>query len=40
MKVVITEFMDQPAVDALRKQFDVIYDPNCAGSCSKISYVN
>jgi len=27
MKVVITEFMDEPAVDALRARFDVVYDP-------------
>ena len=27
MRIVITEFMDEPAVDALRKQFDVVYDP-------------
>ena len=35
MKIVITEFMDEPAVDALRRQFDVVYDPalvdNAAG---------
>jgi (S)-sulfolactate dehydrogenase len=27
MKIVITEFMDEPAVDSLRGRFDVIYDP-------------
>ena len=27
MKIVITEFMDEPAVQSLRASFDVIYDP-------------
>src|SRR6187399_3175558 len=27
MRIVISEFMDEPAVDMLRKQFDVVYDP-------------
>ena len=27
MRIVITEFMDTPAVEMLRAQFDVLYDP-------------
>jgi (S)-sulfolactate dehydrogenase len=27
MKIVISEFMDEPSVDQLRRQFEVVYDP-------------
>ena len=32
MKIVITEFMDEPAVESLRARFDVTYDPTLVDS--------
>jgi len=34
--ILITEFMDEPAVDALRKDFDTVYDPSLADNQEKI----
>ena len=39
MKIVITEFMDEPAVDALRRQFDVVYDPALVDNASGLGAV-
>ncbi len=36
-KIIITEFMDQSAVDALAKDFDVIYDKNFLNSPEKLA---
>ena len=36
MKIVITEFMDDPAVDALRSRFDVVYDPALVDNASAL----
>ena len=32
--IVITEFMDEPAVDSLRAGFDVHYDPDLHGDAA------
>ncbi len=37
MKIVITEFMDEPAVDALRAKFDVVYDPALVDNADALS---
>ena len=37
MKIVITEFMDEPAVDALRRQFDVVYDPTLVDNAAALN---
>ncbi len=36
MKILITEFMDQSAVDALRARFDVTYDPTLVDNASAL----
>ena len=36
MKILITEFMDEPAVDALRARFDVTYDPTLVDNNSAL----
>lgn len=36
MKILITEFMDPPAVDALRARFDVTYDPTLVDNNSAL----
>ena len=35
-KIVITEFMDQAAVDALRSDFDVVYDPGLVDDAARL----
>ena len=36
MKILITEFMDEPAVDAMRARFDVTYDPTLVDNNSAL----
>ena len=36
MKIVITEFMDEPAVHSLRDRFDVLYDPALVDNASAL----